>query len=174
MPHHNSHSYEFGPYRLDVGQRVLARTGEAVSLTPKATEILTLLVANAGQLVGNLVGKLTSQPDSLGITVELVEVRTGWQPWGDSFDCRLKNVLEAQDCITRQLLNAAAERCGDREGVKRALVSLFEEMNERLNHDELRQVFEKLERVRNVSEPLIGRVEETIGQIGSMLKSDKN
>src|SRR6185436_9218686 len=52
MPHHNSHSYEFGPYRLDVGQRVLTRTGEAVSLTPKATEILTLLVANAGQLVG--------------------------------------------------------------------------------------------------------------------------
>src|SRR5688572_32517899 len=52
MPHHNSHYYEFGPYRLDVGQRVLTRTGEAVSLTPKATEILTLLVVNAGQLVG--------------------------------------------------------------------------------------------------------------------------
>ena len=52
MPHHNSHYYEFGPYRLDVGQRVLTRTGEAISLTPKATEILTLLVANAGHLVG--------------------------------------------------------------------------------------------------------------------------
>ncbi|HET7112271.1 MAG TPA: winged helix-turn-helix domain-containing protein, partial [Pyrinomonadaceae bacterium] len=52
MPHHNSHYYEFGPYRLDVGQRVLTRTGEAVSLPPKATEILTLLVAKAGQLVG--------------------------------------------------------------------------------------------------------------------------
>ncbi len=51
MPHHNSHYYEFGPYRLDVGQRILTRTGEAVSLTPKATEILTLLVTNAGQLV---------------------------------------------------------------------------------------------------------------------------
>jgi len=51
MPHHNSHYYEFGPYRLDVGQRVLTRTGEAVSLTPKATDILTVLVANAGQLV---------------------------------------------------------------------------------------------------------------------------
>ena len=47
MPHHNSHTYEFGPYRLDVCQRVLTRTGEAVSLTPKATDILTLLVANA-------------------------------------------------------------------------------------------------------------------------------
>ncbi|HEX3186712.1 MAG TPA: winged helix-turn-helix domain-containing protein [Pyrinomonadaceae bacterium] len=289
MPHHNSHSYEFGPYRLDVGQRVLTRTGEAVSLTPKATEILTLLVANAGQLVGKdellkqvwpdtfveesnltqnifllrrvlgderpspryietvvrrgyrfianvrviaptelqgsqspgapedmiarltrgedgahgnshhsrssnvqrsslslqfgsvdeaagprivavlpflnatgnddleyladgltdnlvnnlsrvsklrvmsrsavfrykakkqldprgigkelgvsvvLVGTLTSRGESLGITVELVEVMTGWQLWGDSFDCQLKDILELQDRITRQLLNA--------------------------------------------------------------------
>ncbi len=243
MPHHNSHYYEFGPYRLDVGQRVLTRTGEAVSLTPKATDILTLLVANAGQLVakdellkqvwpdtfveesnltqnifllrrvlgderpapryietvvrrgyrfvadvraiehaansanaavipsvavlpflnatGNddieyladgltdnlvnnlsrvsklrvmsrsavfrykakkeldpcvvgkelgvgvvLVGRLTSRPQGLGITVELVEVATGWQLWGDSFDCQLKDILEIQDLITRQLLNA--------------------------------------------------------------------
>lgn len=259
MPHHNSHYYEFGPYRLDVGQRVLTRTGEAVSLTPKATDILTLLVANAGQLVakdellkqvwpdtfveesnltqnifllrrvlgderpapryietvvrrgyrfvanvrvigdganggrdprdqrlpsstfnnddasappsvavlpffnatGNcdleyladgltdnlvnnlsrvaklrvmsrsavfrykakrqldpravgrelgvgvvLVGKLTSQPQGLGISVELVEVTTGWQVWGDSFDCQLQDILEIQDRITRQLLHA--------------------------------------------------------------------
>src|SRR5687767_7660350 len=265
MPHHNSHYYEFGPYRLDVGQRVLTRTGEAVSLTPKATEILTLLVVNAGQLVakdellkqvwpdtfveesnltqnifllrrvlgderpapryietvvrrgyrfianvrviggvepgdaqerpdgydsrdslsnspgngddtsapptvavlpflnatGNddleyladgltdnlvnnlsrvsklrvmsrsavfrykakkfvdprgvgrelgvgvvLVGKLTAIPQGLGISVELVEVSSGWQLWGDSFDCQLKDILEIQDRITRQLLNA--------------------------------------------------------------------
>ena len=265
MPHHNSHYYEFGPYRLDVGQRVLTRTGEAVSLTPKATEILTLLVVNAGQLVGKdellkqvwpdtfveesnltqnifllrrilgderpapryietvvrrgyrfianvrviggvepgdaherpngfdsrdshsnspgngddtsapptvavlpflnatgnddleyladgltdnlvnnlsrvsklrvmsrsavfrykakkfvdprgvgrelgvgvvLVGKLTTTPQGLGIGVELVEVSSGWQLWGDSFDCQLKDILEIQDRITRQLLNA--------------------------------------------------------------------
>jgi len=276
-PHHNSHYYEFGPYRLDVGQRVLTRTGEAVSLTPKATEILTLLVANAGQLVGKdellqrvwpdtfveesnltqnifllrrvlgderptpryietvvrrgyrfianvrvigeahpsaatddarppgdmrpvgnahpagqarfsgdthanrdetsapptvavlpflndtgnddleylvdgltdnlvnnlsrvsklrvmsrsavfrykakklldargvgrelgvgvvLVGKLTATPQTLGISVELVEVSSGWQLWGDSFDCQLKDILEIQDRITRQLLTA--------------------------------------------------------------------
>ena len=274
MPHNNSHTYEFGPYRLDVGQRVLTRTGEAVSLTPKATEVLTLLVANAGQLVakdellkqvwpdtfveesnltqnifllrrvlgderpapryietvvrrgyrfvanvrvvggpdlghagdpldgrlhevrsvgpgssgfrsfgsngddasapsivavlpflnatGNseieyladgltenvvnnlsrvsklrvmsrsavfrykakkeldprivgrelgvsavLVGKVSLRPpDGLSISVELVEVGTGWQLWGDCFDCQLKDILEVQDLITRQLLNA--------------------------------------------------------------------
>src|SRR5687768_15340473 len=52
MPHQYSHYYEFGSYRLDVGQLVLTRTSETDSLTPKATEILTLLVVNAGQLVG--------------------------------------------------------------------------------------------------------------------------
>jgi DNA-binding winged helix-turn-helix (wHTH) protein/tetratricopeptide (TPR) repeat protein len=264
MPHHNSHYYEFGPYRLDVGQRVLTRTGEAVSLTPKATEILTLLVVNAGQLVGKdellkqvwpdtfveesnltqnifllrrilgderpapryietvvrrgyrfianvrvvgggngdspesrdtgalrlphepagdgedasapptvavlpflnatgnddleyladgltdnlvnnlsrvrklrvmsrsavfryktkkfldprgvgrelgvgvvLVGKLTTTPsEGVSISVELVEVSSGWQLWGDGFDCQLKDILEVQDRITRQLLHA--------------------------------------------------------------------
>src|SRR5688500_2081525 len=265
MPHHNSHYYEFGPYRLDVGQRVLTRTGEAVSLTPKATEILTLLVVNAGQLVGKdellkkvwpdtfveesnltqnifllrrvlgderpapryietvvrrgyrfvanvrvirdgdlgaandtrdlhsphsalmsrgvnvnegsvspsvavlpflnatgncdleyladgltdnivnnlsrvstlrvmsrsavfrykvkkqldprvvgrelgvgvvLVGKLTSHPQGVCISVELVEVTTGWQLWGESYDCELQDILEIQDLITRQLLHA--------------------------------------------------------------------
>ena len=268
MPHHNSHYYEFGPYRLDVGQRVLTRTGEAVSLTPKATDILTLLVVNAGQLVGKdellqqvwpdtfveesnlaqtifllrrvlgderpapryietvvrrgyrfianvrvigdgnssesaplrdprdslagrsgfspqvgdsdepsappsvavlpflnatgnpdieyladgltdnivnnlsrvsrlrvmsrsavfrykskkaldprivgkelgvgvvLVGKLIAQPYGLIISVELVEVTTGWQLWGDSLDWELNDILEIQDLITRQLLSA--------------------------------------------------------------------
>ena len=272
MPHHNSHCYEFGPYRLDVGQRVLTRTGEAISLTPKATEILTMLVVNAGQLVakdellkqvwpdtfveesnltqnifllrrvlgderpapryietvvrrgyrfvgnvrvingsdpadlngsplvsnilpsslpsgddvsvpptvavlpflnatGNddieyladgltdnlvnnlarvrklrvmsrsavfrykakkfldprgvgrelgvgvvLVGKITSTPPGLCISVELVEVGSGWQVWGDSFDCQLNDILEVQDLITRQALAALKlELTGDEE-----------------------------------------------------------
>ena len=275
MPHHNSHYYEFGPYRLDVGQGVLMRTGEAVSLTPKATEILTMLVVNAGQLVakdellkqvwpdtfveesnltqnifllrrvlgderpapryietvvrrgyrfvgnvrvingsdpadasrdsrslndprapvevqengagtaapptvavlpflnatGNddleyladgltdnlvnnlarvrklrvmsrsavfrykakkfldprgvgrelgvgvvLVGKITSTPPGFCISVELVEVSSGWQVWGDSFDCQLNDILEVQDLITRQALSALKlELTGDEE-----------------------------------------------------------
>src|SRR5687768_7755965 len=267
MPHHNSHYYVFGPYRLDVGQLVLTGTGVAVSLTPKAIEILTLIIVNTRQLVakdellkqvwpdtfveesnltqnifllrrvlgderpapryietvvrrgyrfianvrvigavdpghlqdrrdgydaeesrapgdvhtngndtsapptlavlpflnatGNddleyladgltdnlvnnlsrvsklrvmsrsavfrykskkfvdprgvgrelgvgvvLVGKLTASPQSLGISVELVEVSSGWQLWGDSFDCQLRDILEVQDRLTRQLLNA--------------------------------------------------------------------
>jgi len=51
MPHSTNVCYQFGPYRLNVAQRVLTRDGEAVSLTPKATEILMRLVMNAGQLL---------------------------------------------------------------------------------------------------------------------------
>src|ERR1051325_5043377 len=47
----NNLSYEFGPYRLDPNERLLTRAGDTISLTPKATEILLLLVVNAGQLV---------------------------------------------------------------------------------------------------------------------------
>jgi len=51
MPHSTNRCYEFGPYRLNLAQRVLTRDGEAVSLTPKATDILVLLVTNAGQIL---------------------------------------------------------------------------------------------------------------------------
>ncbi|HKG47700.1 MAG TPA: transcriptional regulator [Pyrinomonadaceae bacterium] len=49
MPHNLC--YEFGPYHLNLNRRVLTFAGETISLTPKATEILVLLVTNAGQLV---------------------------------------------------------------------------------------------------------------------------
>jgi len=49
MPH--SVCYEFGPYRFDVSKRVLTRGGEAIYLAPKATDILNILVMNAGELV---------------------------------------------------------------------------------------------------------------------------
>ena len=49
MPHNLV--YEFGPYRLDTTKRVLTRAGETISLTPKSTDILTILVMNAGELV---------------------------------------------------------------------------------------------------------------------------
>ncbi len=46
-----NHAYEFGPYRLDFSKRVLNRGDEIISLAPKATELLMMLVANAGELV---------------------------------------------------------------------------------------------------------------------------
>ena len=251
MPHNNTLYYEFGPYRLEVAQRILTRTGEMIALTRKATEILILLVANAGQLVEKdallkevwpdsfvedsnltqnifqlrrtlgderaepkyietvarrgyrfianvrtvhagdsespadaengldgdapprtvavlpfvnatgdsgveyladgltenfvnnlarvsklrvmsrsavfryksrpldprvvgkelgvavvLVGRIASHPPGISIAVELVQVGSGWQLWGESFDCEIKDILEVQDAITRHLLSA--------------------------------------------------------------------
>jgi serine/threonine protein kinase/tetratricopeptide (TPR) repeat protein len=45
------HFYAFGPFRFDSGKRVLVRDGVPVPLTPKATEILLVLVEQAGHLV---------------------------------------------------------------------------------------------------------------------------
>src|SRR6185503_6505442 len=49
MPH--SPRFEFGPFQLDLNDRLLTREGEVISLRPKATEILVKLVTNAGQLI---------------------------------------------------------------------------------------------------------------------------
>lgn len=51
MPHNNNLSYEFGPYQFDLNKRELKCAGETVTLTRKATEILILLLANAGHVV---------------------------------------------------------------------------------------------------------------------------
>ena len=41
--------YEFGPYRLDVGQRVFTHEGHDVPLAPKTFELLLLLVRSPGR-----------------------------------------------------------------------------------------------------------------------------
>ena len=43
--------YEFGPFRLDQEKRRVTRDGEIVSLTPKAFDLLEVLVQRGGQLV---------------------------------------------------------------------------------------------------------------------------
>jgi len=48
---HDSHSYDFGRFRLKTAERVLLREGEPVPLTPKVFDILITLVENRGQIV---------------------------------------------------------------------------------------------------------------------------
>src|SRR4030095_13074760 len=43
--------YEFGPFRIDVPGRKLLRDGNPVQLTPKALDILLLLVERKGRVV---------------------------------------------------------------------------------------------------------------------------
>ena len=51
MVQQDSHTYEFGRFRLKVAERVLLREGEPVPLTPKVFDILVTLVENGGQVV---------------------------------------------------------------------------------------------------------------------------
>jgi len=43
--------YQFGPFRIDVAERLLQLEGENVTLTPKAFDLLLLLVENQGHLL---------------------------------------------------------------------------------------------------------------------------
>src|ERR1051325_6670237 len=45
------HFYEFGPFRLDLEQRLLSHKGNPVTLPPKAFQALMLLVERQGQVV---------------------------------------------------------------------------------------------------------------------------
>jgi TolB-like protein/Tfp pilus assembly protein PilF len=47
-----SRIYEFGPFRLDIAERLLLRNGKAVALTPKVFETLAVLVQKSGHVVG--------------------------------------------------------------------------------------------------------------------------
>jgi TolB-like protein/DNA-binding winged helix-turn-helix (wHTH) protein/Flp pilus assembly protein TadD len=51
MPGVVNHLYEFDEFRLDAQKRVLLRGKEPIPLTPKAFEVLLLLVQNSGQLL---------------------------------------------------------------------------------------------------------------------------
>src|SRR5262245_36109207 len=51
MSHENNHFYEFGPFRLDATERLLLRAGETVALTPKAFDLLLVLVERRGHLL---------------------------------------------------------------------------------------------------------------------------
>ena len=51
MSRRTGHFYEFGPFRVDVGERVLLREGREVPLPPKVFETLLVLVENSGHIL---------------------------------------------------------------------------------------------------------------------------
>lgn len=44
-------NYYFDPFQLDTGRRLLLRDGKIIQLTPKALDILQLLIEHQGQIV---------------------------------------------------------------------------------------------------------------------------
>ncbi len=71
MSERNERVYEFGPFRLEVADRLLMRDGTAVELPPKAFDLLVLMVTNHGHLVEKdyLINALW--PDSVVIEANL-------------------------------------------------------------------------------------------------------
>ncbi len=51
MTRHSKHLYEFGPFRIDTGQRLLIRNEKVVAVTPKVFDTLLVLVERAGRVV---------------------------------------------------------------------------------------------------------------------------
>ncbi len=51
MSRQPNHIYEFGPFRLDVAERLLVRDGEAIPLQPKAFDLLLVLVEHHSHLL---------------------------------------------------------------------------------------------------------------------------
>src|SRR5262245_20369966 len=49
MSKEGNYFYEFGPFRLDPGRRLLLRDGEPLPLRPKAFDTLLVLVPNSGR-----------------------------------------------------------------------------------------------------------------------------
>ena len=65
-----------------------------------------------------------------------------------------------------------AERCGDREGARRALLTMLDELDDRLDQHDLREILNKLKRLHPITEAssVVGRVEETISRIEGMIQ----
>ena len=58
--------YEFGPFRIDVRERILLHDGKSVPLTPKAFDTLLVLVESDGQVVEHWGGPHCQ--DGVGLT----------------------------------------------------------------------------------------------------------
>lgn len=69
----DKHLYDFGPFRLDLGERVLLRQGNYVPLPPKTLETLVVLIEHSGRIVEK--GELIRQiwPDSFVEDVTLAK-----------------------------------------------------------------------------------------------------
>src|SRR5205823_288211 len=64
MPSLSSNLYAFGEFRVDPGNRVLRRGEEPIAVTPKALDLLLLLIQRSGEVVSKDELMQTVWPDS--------------------------------------------------------------------------------------------------------------
>lgn len=79
--------FEFGPYRLDGGKSVLWRGGDLVPLTPKALDLLTVLVEQGGDVVSKQELMSRVWPDTVveegNLSVTIAALRKALDPQSD-------------------------------------------------------------------------------------------
>ena len=80
------HIYDFSPFQLDPVKRLLLRDGEPVSLTPKALDILLVLIEASGEVIGKDAMMERVWPDSfveegnLAVNISTLRKVLGEQP----------------------------------------------------------------------------------------------
>jgi DNA-binding winged helix-turn-helix (wHTH) protein/TolB-like protein len=83
--------YEFGEFRLDVDKHRLLRDGEIVALTPKAVEILSVLIRRRGELVereelmSSVWGDVAVEDGNLTVTISMLRKALGEDNNGRKF-----------------------------------------------------------------------------------------
>jgi TolB-like protein/DNA-binding winged helix-turn-helix (wHTH) protein/Tfp pilus assembly protein PilF len=107
MSNVTSNLYQFGEFQLDSQNRVLRKGGATVSLTPKAFEVLLLLVQNSGRVVTKDELMKAVWPDSFveesNLTQTVFMVRKALEETGDR-----RYILNVQGQGYRFLVPAAA------------------------------------------------------------------
>src|SRR5687767_2299892 len=103
--------YEFRNFRFDAGKRVLWREGDLLTLAPKASEVLSMLLEDRGNLVerreilekvwngtcveeGNLNNAISALRRSLGSDVIETVPRRGYRFAADTIEVRLPRCTE--------------------------------------------------------------------------------
>jgi DNA-binding winged helix-turn-helix (wHTH) protein len=83
--------FEFGEFRLDPEKHRLLRDNEIVAVTPKAVEILTVLIRNKGQLIerdelmNSVWGDVAVEDGNLTVTVSMLRKALGEDGNGHRF-----------------------------------------------------------------------------------------
>ena len=65
---------EFGPFQVDPVRRLLLREQKQVPLTPKALDVLLVLIHNRGQVVDKVVGLKLGADDYVTKPFEMIEL----------------------------------------------------------------------------------------------------
>ena len=91
------------------GLKVPARTS---SFAYKGRNIDSRRIAQDLGVAAVLEGSVQSAGDSIRVTAELVDGRTGYHLWSDSYDRRFTDIFKLQDDLTRAIVQALEDKLG--------------------------------------------------------------